>query len=131
VTGIATALVTSLILLALQTWQRPIRSFLPDKAVLDDLTYKMITIGFPLLTLMLITGSIWANRAWGSYWSWDPKEDWALITWFVYATYLHVRITKGWSGRKSAYFSLVGFAVVMFTFLGVTYLLPGMHAYAN
>ena len=99
--------------------------------MLDDLTYKMITIGFPLLTLMLITGSIWANRAWGSYWSWDPKEDWALITWLVYATYLHVRITRGWSGRKSAYFSIVGFAVVMFTFLGVTYLLPGMHAYAN
>lgn len=131
VTGLATGLVLSLILLAIKTWENPIRGFLPDTAVLDDLTYKMITIGFPLLTVMLITGSIWANRAWGSYWSWDPKEDWALITWLVYATYLHVRITRGWSGRKSAYFSIVGFAVVMFTFLGVTYLLPGMHAYAN
>lgn len=131
VTGLALGLVLSLILLAMKTWEAPIRSFLPDTAVLDDLTYKMITIGFPLLTLMLITGSIWANRAWGSYWSWDPKEDWALITWLVYATYLHVRITRGWSGRKSAYFSIAGFAIVMFTFLGVTYLLPGMHAYAN
>ena len=131
VTGLAAGLVLSLLLLAIKTWENPIRGFLPDTAVLDDLTYKMITIGFPLLTLMLITGSIWANRAWGSYWSWDPKEDWALITWLVYATYLHVRITRGWSGRKSAYFSIVGFAVVMFTFLGVTYLLPGMHAYAN
>ena len=131
VTGLATGLVLSLLLLAIKTWENPIRGFLPDTAVLDDLTYKMISIGFPLLTLMLITGSIWANRAWGSYWSWDPKEDWALITWLVYATYLHVRITRGWSGRKSAYFSIVGFAVVMFTFLGVTYLLPGMHAYAN
>ena len=131
VTGLAMGLVLSLILLAMKTWETPIRSFLPDTAVLDDLTYKMITIGFPLLALMLITGSIWANRAWGSYWNWDPKEDWALITWLVYATYLHVRITRGWSGRKSAYFSILGFAVVMFTFLGVTYLLPGMHAYAN
>jgi len=131
VTGLATGLVFSLILLAIKNWESPIRGFLPDTAVLDDLTYKMITIGFPLLTLMLITGSIWANRAWGSYWSWDPKEDWALITWLVYATYLHIRITRGWSGRKSAYFSIAGFAVVMFTFLGVTYLLPGMHAYAD
>ena len=73
----------SLLLLAIKTWENPIRGFLPDTVVLDDLTYKMITIGFPLLTLMLITGSIWANRAWGSYWSWDPKEDWALITWLV------------------------------------------------
>lgn len=131
VTGLATGLVLSLILLAMKTWETRFRNFLPDTAVLDDLTYKMITIGFPLLTLMLITGSIWANRAWGSYWSWDPKEDWALITWLVYATYLHVRITRGWSGRKSAYLSVAGFVVVMFTFLGVTYLLPGMHAYAN
>ena len=131
VTGLAAGFVLSLLLLAIKNWENPIRGFLPDTVVLDDLTYKMITIGFPLLTLMLITGSIWANRAWGSYWSWDPKEDWALITWLVYATYLHVRITRGWSGRKSAYFSIVGFAVVMFTFLGVTYLLPGMHAYAN
>jgi cytochrome c-type biogenesis protein CcsB len=131
IVGLVSALVLSLIYLAIEKWQDSIRSFLPRKEVLDDLTYKMITIAFPLLTLMLITGSIWANRAWGSYWNWDPKEDWALITWLVYATYLHVRITRGWSGRKSAYFSIVGFAVVMFTFLGVTYLLPGMHAYAN
>ncbi|SPF44382.1 hypothetical protein SBA1_530038 [Candidatus Sulfotelmatobacter kueseliae] len=72
----------------------------------------------------------WANRAWGSYWNWDPKETWAAITWLVYAGYLHMRITRGWRGRRAAYFAILGFAVVMFTFFGVTYLLPGLHAYA-
>jgi ABC-type transport system involved in cytochrome c biogenesis permease subunit len=79
---------------------------------------------------MIIAGAYWANRTWGSYWSWDPKEDWALITWLTYAGYLHMRLTRGWRGRRSAYFAIIGFGVVMFTFFGVTYLLPGLHAYA-
>ena len=79
---------------------------------------------------MIATGAYWANRTWGSYWSWDPKETWAAITWLVYAGYLHMRITRGWRGRRAAYFAILGFGVVIFTFLGVTYLLPGLHAYA-
>ena len=73
---------------------------------------------------MIAAGAYWANRTWGSYWSWDPKETWAAITWLVYAGYLHMRITRGWRGRRAAYFAILGFAVVMFTFFGVTYLLP-------
>jgi ABC-type transport system involved in cytochrome c biogenesis permease subunit len=79
---------------------------------------------------MIAAGAYWANRTWGAYWSWDPKETWAAITWLVYAGYLHMRITRGWRGRRAAYFAILGFAVVMFTFFGVTYLLPGLHAYA-
>ena len=97
---------------------------------LDDLIYKTVAISFPLLTFMIIAGAYWANRTWGAYWSWDPKEDWALITWLTYAGYLHMRLTRGWRGRRSAYFAIIGFGVVMFTFFGVTYLLPGLHAYA-
>jgi cytochrome c-type biogenesis protein CcsB len=103
---------------------------LPTADELDRITYKTIAIAFPLLTLMIAAGAYWANRTWGSYWSWDPKETWAAITWLVYAGYLHMRITRGWRGRRAAYFAILGFAVVMFTFFGVTYLLPGMHAYA-
>jgi cytochrome c-type biogenesis protein CcsB len=103
---------------------------LPQRDTLDALIYKTVAVSFPLLTLMIIAGAYWANRTWGSYWSWDPKEDWALITWLTYAGYLHMRLTRGWRGRRSAYFAIIGFAVVMFTFFGVTYLLPGLHAYA-
>jgi cytochrome c-type biogenesis protein CcsB len=97
---------------------------------LDPISYKTIAIAFPLLTLMIAAGAYWANRTWGSYWSWHPKETWAAITWLVYAGYLHMRATRGWSGRRAAYVAILGFAVVMFTFFGVTYLLPGLHAYA-
>ena len=114
---------------ALVAARRP-RAHLPDADALDRITYKTICIAFPLLTLMIAAGAYWANRAWGSYWNWDPKETWAAITWLVYAGYLHMRITRGWRGRRAAYFAILGFAVVMFTFFGVTYLLPGLHAYA-
>ena len=107
-----------------------IASFLPQRDTLDGLIYRTVAISFPLLTLMIITGAYWANRTWGSYWSWDPKEDWALITWLTYAGYLHMRLTRGWRGRRSAYFAIIGFAIVMFTFFGVTYVLGGYHAYA-
>jgi cytochrome c-type biogenesis protein CcsB len=112
-------------------WRRAgLEELLPSSDVLDRVTYKTIGIAFPLLTLMIAAGAYWANRTWGSYWSWDPKETWAAITWLVYAGYLHMRLTRGMRGRVAAYFAVGGFAVVMFTFFGVTYLLPGLHAYA-
>jgi hypothetical protein len=112
-------------------WRRPdLERSLPSADNLDRITYKTICLAFPLLTLMIASGAYWANQTWGSYWSWDPKETWAAITWLVYAGYLHMRITRGWRGRRAAYFAILGFAVVMFTFFGVTYLLPGLHAYA-
>jgi ABC-type transport system involved in cytochrome c biogenesis permease subunit len=128
--GIVCALFASLAWEALSGKYDTIASFLPHRDTLDGLIYKTVAISFPLLTLMIITGAYWANRTWGSYWSWDPKEDWALITWLTYAGYLHMRLTRGWRGRRSAYFAIIGFGVVMFTFFGVTYLLPGLHAYA-
>ena len=119
------------LLYLLLLWRREdLERLLPDAENLDRITYKTICIAFPLLTLMIAAGAYWANRAWGSYWNWDPKETWAAITWLVYAGYLHMRITRGWRGRRAAYFAILGFAVVMFTFFGVTYLLPGLHAYA-
>ena len=119
------------LLYLLLLWRRPdLERLLPNADNLDRITYKTISIAFPLLTLMIASGAYWANQTWGSYWSWDPKETWAAITWLVYALYLHMRITRGWRGRRAAYFAIAGFAVVMFTFFGVTYLLPGLHAYA-
>jgi len=128
--GLVGGIFASLLYLLL-LWRRPdLERLLPSADNLDRITYKTICIAFPLLTLMIAAGAYWANRTWGSYWSWDPKETWAAITWLVYAGYLHMRITRGWRGRRAAYFAILGFAVVMFTFFGVTYLLPGLHAYA-
>ena len=98
---------------------------------LDRLTYATIAIGYPIFTAgALIFGAVWAQTAWGSYWSWDPKETWALITWLVYTAYLHTRLVKRFRGRISAVLAIVGFAFTMFTFFGVNYLLPGLHSYA-
>ncbi len=128
--GLVGGIFISLLYLLL-LWRRPdLERLLPDADNLDRITYKTIGVAFPLLTLMIAAGAYWANQTWGSYWSWDPKETWAAITWVVYAGYLHMRITRGWRGRRAAYFAILGFAVVMFTFFGVTYLLPGLHAYA-
>jgi cytochrome c-type biogenesis protein CcsB len=104
---------------------------LPSLKTLDDLNYLCISFGFPFLTLGIITGSIWAEYAWGSYWSWDPKETWSLITWFIYAALLHGRLNIGWRGRRAALFSIIGFGVVLFTFLGVNILIPGLHSYES
>jgi len=120
----------SLLYLLLLWRRKDLEALLPSAVQLDRITYKTICLAFPLLTLMIAAGAYWANQTWGSYWSWDPKETWAAITWLVYAGYLHMRITRGWRGRRAAYFAILGFAVVMFTFFGVTYLLPGLHAYA-
>jgi cytochrome c-type biogenesis protein CcsB len=96
---------------------------------LDNLSYRMIGLGFPLLTIGIIAGGVWANEAWGSYWSWDPKETWSLITWLVFAAYLHTRITKGWQGRKPAMLASFGMLVIWTCYLGVNLLGKGLHSY--
>jgi cytochrome c-type biogenesis protein CcsB len=96
---------------------------------LDNISYRTIGLGFPLLTIGIIAGAVWANEAWGSYWSWDPKETWALITWLVFAAYLHARITRGWQGRRPAILAASGFIVVWVCYLGVNILGKGLHSY--
>nr|WVD55752.1 cytochrome c biogenesis protein [Tetradesmus sp. JML-2023c] len=96
---------------------------------LDNLSYRILGIGFPFLTIGILSGAVWANEAWGSYWSWDPKETWALATWFVFAIYLHTRLTKGWRGKKPAFIASFGFIVVWICFLGVNLLGEGLHSY--
>jgi cytochrome c-type biogenesis protein CcsB len=105
-------------------------SWLPSTDLLDDLGYRAVTIGFPAMTLMLILGSVWAYRAWGSYWSWDPKESAALFTWLVYAVYLHTRSLRGWRGKRSAWILVFGFGATMFTYYG-NYIFGGLHAYGG
>ena len=104
-------------------------SYLVLTEKLDNLSYRILGLGFPLLTMGILSGAVWANEAWGSYWSWDPKETWAFITWLVFAIYLHARITKGWSGRKPALIATFGFFVVWFCYLGVNLLGTGLHSY--
>ena len=98
---------------------------------IDNLSYRTISFGFPLLTIGIIAGAVWANEAWGSYWSWDPKETWALITWLVFASYLHARLTKAWQGRKPAIIASFGFVVVWICYLGVNFLGKGLHTYGQ
>jgi len=102
---------------------------LPSLNTLDEINYRCLTFGFPLLTIAIISGAIWAETAWGTYWSWDPKETWSLITWFVYAALLHGRLTTGWRGKKAAILAIIGFFVMLFTFLGVNLLMTGLHTY--
>ncbi len=98
---------------------------------LDSVSYRCVAVGFPLFTLGgIIFGMVWAYKAWGNYWSWDPKEVWSLITWFVFALYLHTRIVMGWKGRRSALIAILGFLAAIFTYFGVNYLLVGLHSYA-
>jgi len=104
---------------------------LPSLSTLDSMNYKCLTFGFPLMTMGIISGAIWANSAWGGYWRWDPKETWALITWFLYAALLHGRLTIGWRGRRAAIFAIIGFAFLLFTFFGVNTFLPGEHTFRN
>ena len=96
---------------------------------LDNWSYRIIGLGFPFLTIGIIAGGVWANEAWGSYWSWDPKETWALVTWIVFATYLHSRITKGWEGKKTAILGGLGFFIIWICYLGVNFLGKGLHSY--
>jgi len=106
------------------------KAHFPPKKTLDLINYRAVSLGFLFLTLCIITGAIWAKKAWGSYWSWDPKETWSLITWIIYAIYLHLRLNKGWEGKKTAVFAAVGFICVIFTYIGVNTLLSGLHSYA-
>jgi cytochrome c-type biogenesis protein CcsB len=108
-----------------------ILSFMPEPRQLDELNYQMILFGFLWLSLGIITGSVWANSAWGTYWSWDPKETWSLITWLVYAAVLHARTMQGWRGKRVAWISMLGFVCVLFTYFGVNFLLSGLHSYAT
>ena len=102
---------------------------LPSLDLIDEMTYQMVVFGFLFLTIGIITGSVWANSAWGKYWTWDPKETWSLITWFVYAVFMHLRMMRGWHGKKLAWVSILGFLCVLFTYFGVNYLLSGLHSY--
>ena len=104
---------------------------LPTPAILDDLIHKSMIFGFIWLSAGIITGAVWANSAWGTYWSWDPKETWSLITWFVYAFTLHIRYTRGIQGKTIAWLSLLGFLSVIFTYYGVNFLLSGLHSYGS
>jgi cytochrome c-type biogenesis protein CcsB len=109
-----------------------ITSFNISHEMLDEITYKSIAIGFPIFTLGgLIFGAIWADQAWGKYWTWDPKETWSLITWFFYAFFLHSRLMRGWKGKKVAIVAVLGFMAVIFTYLGVNLLLSGLHSYGS
>ena len=102
---------------------------LPSLKVIDDITHKIILFGFIWLSGGIISGAVWANSAWGTYWSWDPKETWSLITWFIYASALHARFTRGWGGKRIAWIAIIGFLAVVFTYYGVNFLLSGLHSY--
>jgi cytochrome c-type biogenesis protein CcsB len=108
-----------------------VKQYLLSSDLLEEITYKMIAVGWPLLTAGIITGAVWANSAWGTYWSWDPKETWSLITWFIYAIYLHARYVRGWKGTQMAVIACFGFLSVIFTYLGVNLVLSGLHSYGG
>ncbi len=129
----AVGTLTSLLYLAAERRERKGLAGKKDKdaAHYDAVSYRIIAIGFPLFTLGgLVFGMIWAYKAWGSYWSWDPKEVWSLVTWLIYGLYLHTRIVMGWKGRRSAVIAIIAFLAALFTFFGVNYLLSGLHSYA-
>lgn len=114
-------------LLYMFTW----KNIAPPKETLDAINYRSVIVGFPMLSAGIFTGAVWAHYAWGSYWSWDPKETWSLITWIVYALFLHARLVRGWKGKKIAILSIIGFACVIFTYFGVNFILSGLHSYAT
>ncbi len=129
--ALVTALVLSMFIVLFSVSPERLRAGLPSLEKLDSLTYKTVGAAFAGIAILLVTGAIWANESWGKYWGWDPKETGALVAWLAYAAYLHTRIAHGWSGRRSAYFALLGFLLVIFTYLGVSFLLPGLHSYAE
>jgi cytochrome c-type biogenesis protein CcsB len=126
----AFALAFGVAILYLVQERRP-RESLPPPTQLDRLIYRAAVLGFLLLTLGILTGAVWAETAWGRYWSWDPKETWSLITWLIYATLLHARLLKGWQGRRIAWLAVLGFLAVLFTYFGVSFLLTGLHSYLS
>lgn len=112
-----------------EKFRGPLAQKIPDEKKLDQIIYRAVALGFLFLTMCMITGAIWARRAWGSYWNWDPKETWSLITWIIYAIFLHLRVGRGATGKKAAWLAVVGFLCVIFTYIGVNTLLPGLHSY--
>ncbi|OGK08851.1 MAG: c-type cytochrome biogenesis protein CcsB [Candidatus Riflebacteria bacterium GWC2_50_8] len=134
--GVIAPVSVTMLLLMLLTWMyrgavhKGVEKWLPDADSLDKLIYRAIALGYPLFTVGgLIFGMVWANKAWGRYWGWDPKETWALITFLVYSIYLHVRLARGWNGTWTACLSIAGFLVTMFTLFGVNFLISGLHSY--
>jgi cytochrome c-type biogenesis protein CcsB len=103
---------------------------LPSLQILDEINYRLIKMGFPLLTLAIITGALWAESAWGSYWNWDPRETWSLITWFIYAIILHARLVAGWRGKRAAFLSIIGFLTILIAFFGIKLLQKGLHVFS-
>ncbi|HEV7699492.1 MAG TPA: cytochrome c biogenesis protein CcsA [Pyrinomonadaceae bacterium] len=130
VSALITALVATLFVIFFSFRTEKLRERLPSLESLDSLMYKTACLAFAGLAMLLITGAIWANESWGRPWGFDSKETGALIAWLTYAAFLHTRIARGWRGRSSAYFAIVGFLLVIFTYLGVSYLLKGLHSYA-
>ena len=130
VAGLLTALAGTFFVILFAFRTEKLRERLPSLESLDGLMYKTACLAFAGLAMLLITGAIWANESWGRPWGFDSKETGALVAWLTYAGFLHTRISRGWSGRSSAYFAIVGFLLVIFTYLGVSYLLPGLHSYA-
>lgn len=130
VSALITAIVATFFVLLFSFRTEQLRERLPSLESLDNLMYKTACLAFAGLAMLLITGAIWANESWGRPWGFDSKETGALVAWLTYAAFLHTRISRGWSGRSSAYFAIVGFLLVIFTYLGVSYLLPGLHSYA-
>jgi cytochrome c-type biogenesis protein CcsB len=106
------------------------RRGLPSRELLDEISYKAVMVGFPFLTLTIVLGAVWANEAWGTYWSWDPKETASLVTWLIYGSYLHARVVRGWRGQRAALLLIVGFAAVLFTYFG-NYFFGGLHSYSG
>ena len=130
--GALIGLFVALVLVALFARKKEtLLAALPPLKNIDGLLYRTVGVAFPLLSLLLITGAVWANESWGRYWGWDSKEVGALVAWMSYAGFLHTRIAHGWRGRRSAYFALLGFALVIFTWLGVSFIIPGLHSYAG
>lgn len=107
------------------------KNVVPPKEMLEEINYRSVVVGFPMLSAGILTGAVWAHYAWGSYWSWDPKETWSLITWIIYALFLHARFVKGWKGKRIAFISIIGFLSVIFTYFGVNFILSGLHSYAT
>jgi cytochrome c-type biogenesis protein CcsB len=106
------------------------RAGLPSRELLDEISYKAVMVGFPFLTLTIVLGAVWANEAWGTYWSWDPKETASLVTWLIYGSYLHARVVRGWRGERAAYLLILGFAAVLFTYFGNLFF-GGLHSYSG